>query len=898
MPDDERDRQPEETPEQPEADEQAALIDEVDENLGVVKPRSIVEEMQTSYLDYAMSVIVARALPDVRDGLKPVHRRVLFSMHELGLRSGARYRKSATVVGDVLGKYHPHGDSAVYETLVRMAQPFAMRAPLVDGQGNFGSMDGDGAAAMRYTESRMTALAEATLTDIEKETIDWRPNYDDTRREPSVLPAKVPNLLLNGALGIAVGMATNIPPHNLGELIDGLTALIDNAEIDVEGLMAFIQGPDFPTGATIFNTEDIRTAYATGKGRIMMRAVAEVEETKHGHRIVVSELPYQVNKADLIAKIADLVKSKRIEGITDLRDESDRTSNVRIVIELKASAYPKKILNQLYDLTAMQGAFHVNMLALVDGIQPRVLTLKTILEEYLKHRITVITRRTQFELTKATDRAHILEGLKKALDEIDAVITTIRESETRELAHGALMGQFKLTDVQATAILEMRLSALAGLERKKVDDELAEMRTLIAELEAILASDAKIRAIIKAELKELKAQFANARRTTVVPHALGSFTAEDLIPNEQVVITITKENYVKRVPVDTYRTQARGGKGIVGMTTKLEDTVTHLTVANTHDDIFFFTDAGRVFVTKVYDLPTGSRQAKGAAIVNVIQVAQNENVTSVFTMTKAQREKAKYFFMGTAQGVVKKTLVEAYKNVRKSGIIAIRLNGDDQLRWVKITSGVDQVMMVSKKGQGIRFAETDVRPMGRSAAGVRGMKLRKDDEVVDLDVVTETLTDLLTVSRNGFGKRTKVTEFAPQRRGGFGLRAMKVTSRTGDVVSAQLVAQADSDLVLVSTHGQTIRTPMKSVKRLGRDTQGVTVMRLNKGDDVASVTLVPEGQEDELAKAEATAKQIALEIAESAEKAKHAPKPAELPKGEAPDDEPVDEPTNADETEA
>jgi len=812
---------------------------------GLVKPRDIETEMQESYLDYAMSVIVARALPDVRDGLKPVHRRVLFSMHKLGLSSHAKFRKSATVVGDVLGKYHPHGDAAVYETMVRLAQNFSMRYPLVNGQGNFGSMDGDNAAAMRYTEAKMTAISEEMLADIEKDTVDFVPNYDGSLEEPVVLPARVPQLLLNGTLGIAVGMATNIPPHNLGEIINGTIHIIDNPDCTVDDLMKFIPGPDFPTGAQIYNQEDIKIAYATGKGRVLMRAIADIEERKSGSfRIVVSAIPYQVNKAELISKIADLVKDKKIEGISDLRDESDRKDGVRIVIELKNNAYPKKILNRLYELTPMQTVFHVNMLALIDGIQPRVLTLKNVLEEFIKHRQKVVRRRTQFELKQAKDRAHILEGLKIALDHIDEVISTIRKSETKEIAHKNLIVKFKLSDKQSTAILEMRLSALAGLERQKVEDELKEKLELIKKLEAILGSESEILRIIKKELLEMMEKYADKRRTIINEQQIGQFKAEDLIPNEEVIVSLTNGNYIKRVPVSTYRSQNRGGKGVAGMTTKEEDAVEHLLVTWTHHDIMFFTDKGRVFNCKVYDLPSSSRIAKGQAIVNILQMAPDEKVTAVITLDSKKKDGLKYFFMGTKNGVVKKTEIEAYRNVRKTGLIAVKLNADDKLKWVMTTTGNDKIIIVTRNGQSIYFNEKDVRPMGRSAAGVRGIRLRPGDEAIAIDIATDENCDVFTLLGNGFGKRTRINNFNLQNRGGIGIRASKISDRTGRVVEAMVArGDYDGDVVIMSKNGQVIRTNLKSVKRLGRDTQGVTLMRLNKGDKVASMTLLKKEEE-------------------------------------------------------
>ncbi len=842
-------------------------------DFGLVKQQPLVTEMQSSYLDYAMSVIVARALPDVRDGLKPVHRRILYAMwNDTGVRPGARYKKSAAVVGDVLKSYHPHGDVAVYDTLVRMAQDFSMRYPLVDGQGNFGSVDGDSAAAMRYTEARMAGIAAELMNDIDKETVKFIDNYDGSTQEPSVLPGKLPNLLLNGQQGIAVGMATSIPPHNLSEICDATVALIDNPESDIDVLMQHVKGPDFPTAGTIYGGDDIKTAYATGRGRVVVRAVAEIIERKNAHTILVSELPYQVNKSDLIEKMADLVKLKKIEGISDIRDESDRNDGVRIVIELKSNAYPKKILNRLFEMTSMQTVFHFNMLALVDGIQPRILTLKEILEEYIKHRQDIVTKRTEYDLRRAKERAHILEGLKIALDNIDEVIKIIRGSATRPAAHAALMKKFGLSDIQSTAILEMRLQTLVGLERDKIEDELKEKYALIKELETILADPLRILAIIKDELLELKAKYGDARRTKVIASNLKAFNAEDLIPNEQVIVTLTRGNYIKRVPVETYRSQGRGGKGVIGMETKEEDTVVHLLSTQTHNDLYLFTDKGRVFVTKVYELPSGSRTSKGTAIVNVLQLMPNERVTAMMDFNPKEKLEAKYFVMGTKRGVVKKTEITAYASVRKTGIICIKLTGEDQLSWVKISDGKDSVMMVSKEGQAILFSEADIRPMGRSAAGVRGMKLRLNDEVMTMDVISSEVRtsgdtrkrvlepDLLVVLENGLGKRTAISNFHRQSRGGVGIRAAKVTDKTGKVVKAVVSYGEFGDIILVSMQGQIIRLPLKSVKRLGRDTQGVTLMRLAKKDTVGSVSLLEQSTDQVDSAAQAAGPEIAQDI--------------------------------------
>ncbi len=825
------------------------LVRDEKTEFGLVRARILEDEMRESYLDYAMSVIVARALPDVRDGLKPVHRRVLYSMSELGLTHQAKYRKSATVVGDVLGKYHPHGDIAVYDTLVRMAQPFSMRTPLVDGQGNFGSMDGDAPAAMRYTEVRMTAAAEEILADIDKGTVDFVPNYDASRNEPKVLPGKIPNLLVNGSMGIAVGMATNIPPHNLSEVCEAVAHLIDNPDCTVEDLLEYIKGPDFPTGAEIYGAEQITAAYTSGKGAIVMRSVAQIEEGKRGFRIIVSEIPYQVNKAELISKIANLVKEKKLEGIADLRDESDRKEGVRIVIDLKASAYPKKILNRLYELTEMQTTFYVNLLALVDGIQPRVLTLKNVLEEYIKHRQNVVRRRTEYLLARAKERAHILEGLRIALKSIDEVVSTIRKSKDREEAGKLLKTKFKLTDIQANAILEMRLAALAALEREKVETEYQEKLKLIAEYEAILKSKTKILEIIKKELKEVQEKYGEERRTKIYPESLGKFSAEDLIPSEQVIIILTRGNYIKRMPVTSYRSQIRGGKGVMGMGTKEEDMIEHLVAANTHDDIYFFTDRGRIFHTKVYEIPAASRIAKGQAIVNILQISPEEKVTAMITLSSKVASQYKFILLATSKGLVKKTALSLYQKVRQTGILAIKLKPEDRLRWVKFTTGNDNIFQVSARGQSIFYRETDIRAMGRTAAGVRGINLRGDDYAVSCDVIREAKegeADALIIMEKGFGKRTPLKMFKTQLRGGMGIRAAQVTTRTGTIVGMKIVYGDDYDVILASSKGQMIRMELKTIKKLQRDTQGVTLIKLNKGDKVTSVTVVKKDQGDKL----------------------------------------------------
>ncbi len=814
---------------------------ELSSDIGEIKPRTIESEMQESYLDYAMSVIVSRALPDVRDGLKPVHRRILYVMHELGLRHNVKFRKSAAVVGDVLGKYHPHGDTAVYDSMVHMAQEFAMRYPLVDGQGNFGSMDGDRAAAMRYTEARMSALAEELLFDLDKETVAWRDNYDATRKEPVVLPGKLPNLLLNGTLGIAVGMATDIPPHNLCEVADAIVKLIDEPEATVEDLLEFIKGPDFPTGGIIYDVAAIKNAYATGKGSIVMRAKTEIHETKSGaFQILIHEIPYRINKATLLEKIADLVNEKKIEGIKDVRDESDK-DGVRIVVDLKKDALANKILNQLFSFTQLQETFHMNMLSLVDGIEPHVLNLKTVLEKYLEHRQIVVRKRTEFELKKAKEREHILEGLKKALDHIDEVINTIKKSPTKEEAKANLMKKFKLSDLQADAILEMRLQTLAGLERKKVDDELKEKRALIAELESILKSIKRILGIIKQEVLEMKEKYGDERRTQVMKNAVGTFSAEDLIPEENVIITITKSGYVKRLAPDTYKSQARGGKGVIGQSLKEEDVVEKLISSHTHDDILFFTNKGRVFQTKVYELPEGSRTSKGQALVNFLQLGAGETGQAVLTLSK--KDDAKFLVMATKNGLVKKTAREEFAKVRRSGMIALGLKDGDELKWVDTTSGEDQIMLSTKEGKAIRFKEKDVRQMGRGASGVTGMRCKKGDEIISMDVIRKEVSakdlEVLIVTENGLGKKTELEYYKIQNRGGSGVKTLKVTPKTGKIVAMYILnAKEEHDLVIISEKGQTIRTPLNAVSTLGRATQGVRVMRLDEGDKVASATVI------------------------------------------------------------
>lgn len=807
--------------------------------IGHVKSRSIVSEMEESYLDYAMSVIIARALPDVRDGLKPVHRRILYAMHNLGLGAGAKFRKSAMIVGETLGKYHPHGDTAVYDSLVRLAQDFSLRYPLINGQGNFGSMDGDSAAAMRYTEAKLSKIAEEMLVDIDKDTVNWVDNYDGTRQEPKVLPARLPQMLLNGTMGIAVGMATDIPPHNLNELSDAIIYLIDNPEATTTDLCKFVKGPDFPTGGAIYDRQAIIQAYSTGRGPIVMRAKSEIVELKTGQfQIIFTEMTYRVNKADLIIKIADLIKDKRIQGIKDIRDESDK--DVRVVVDIKSDGYPQKILNQLYKLTDLQKTFHLNMLALVNEIQPQVLSLKEVLAEYIKHRQEVVIRRAQYILRQAKERAHILEGLSKALDHINAVIETIKKSETRDIAHKNLMKNFKLSDKQATAILEMKLQTLAGLERKKIKEELEEKLKLIAELENLLKDPKKILGVIKDEVKELKEKYGDQRKTKVYVQPIGQFSDEELIPEEDCILILTQGGYIKRVSPKTYRAQKRGGKGIVGITPREEDVVGFFITASTHDNALFFTDKGRVFQSRVYEIPEASRTARGQAIVNILQLGPNEHITAVVMVNKNQ--KTKYLVMATENGIIKKTKIEDFSNVRRNGLIAITLNKGDKLKWVKLTAGSsDEIILITAHGQSIRFKEKDIRSMGRSAAGVKGIKLKEGEVMVGMDVIAvddKHVKKLLVLTENGFGKRTDLKYYKVQKRGGSGIKTAKITGKTGNIVFSQVLGDEDQDLIAISLKGQVIRMKVKSVSTLGRATQGVKLMRLKAGDKVASVTFI------------------------------------------------------------
>tara|TARA_B100001245_G_scaffold8671_2_gene5968 strand:+ start:4189 stop:6687 length:2499 start_codon:yes stop_codon:yes gene_type:complete len=805
-----------------------------------VEDRTVEDVMEDSFLKYSMSVIIDRALPDVRDGIKPVHRRILYSMNQNGNRSGAKFVKSARIVGDVMGKFHPHGDGAIYDSMVRLAQDWSMRYTLVQGQGNFGSMDGDPPAAMRYTEARMAKIADEMLVDIEKETVDFRDNFDGSEQEPSVLPAKVPNLLLNGQIGIAVGMATNIPPHNLGELVDATVETIDNPDATVDDLLAHVKGPDFPTGAIVYGGAPMKQAYQTGRGSVVIRAVTEIEETKKGrHQIVVTEVPYGVNKATLIEKIADLHKEKKIT-IADIRDESAR-GNVRVVIELKKDAYPKKVLNQLFKQTALQTSYHFNMLALIDGIQPRVLGLREILDEYVKHRQSVVRRRTEFELRKAKERAHILEGYKIALDHIDEVIKTIRASKTSEEAESNLIKSFKLSVIQAKAILAMQLRRLTGLERQAIEDELTELLALIKKLEGILADEKEILKIIKTELLEMKEKYGDERRSQIINHELGKFSDEELIPDEESVILLTTENYIKRTLVSEYRRQHRGGKGKRGMTTKEEDIIYQLVPARTHDYLLFFTNRGRVFRLKAYEVPAASLAAKGVAAVNLLQLQPEEKITSIIRHEKGANEDG-YLFMSTTKGTVKKTPLKDYANIRTNGLIAIRLDDGDELRWIQKTSGDNDVIISTSAGQAIRFSEKDARPMGRTARGVRGVRLRPKDHVVGMDIVSDDGRSLLVVSEKGYGKATKVANFPSHKRGGVGIKAAVVTAKTGPIISVRTLEEDANEALLISKKGQAIRVGLKDIPTLGRTTQGVRIMKLADSDAVSSIGLMSENE--------------------------------------------------------
>jgi DNA gyrase subunit A len=805
----------------------------------LVENQTIEYVMEDSFLKYSMSVIIERALPDVRDGMKPVHRRILYSMGEQNLRPGGRFLKSARIVGDVMGKYHPHGDSSIYFSMVRLAQDWVMRYPLVNGQGNYGSMDGDPPAASRYTEARLGRAGNELLTDLEKDTVDFRDNYDGSEQEPSVLPAKLPNLLLNGQIGIAVGMATNIPPHNLGELVDATIHLIDNPDTTtIDDLLKYVKGPDFPTGAIVYGGAPMKQAYQTGRGSVMIRAVTEIEETKKGRsQIIVTEMPYGVNKATLIEKIAELHKDKKIL-ISDLRDESAR-GKVRVVIELRKDAYPKKVLNQLFKLTALQTSFHYNMLALIGGIQPKVLGLHEILDEFIKHRRIVVRRRTEFELKAAKARAHILEGYKIALDHIDEVIKLIRASKTSEIAQAGLIEKFGLSEIQAQAILAMQLRRLTGLERDKIENELKELLELIAKLEAILAEESEILRIIKEELLEMKEKYGDERRSQMINYELGKFSDEELIPEEESVILLTTENYIKRTLVSEYRRQHRGGKGKRGMTTKEEDIIDQLVPASTHDYLLFFTNRGRIFRLKAYEVPAASLQAKGVAAVNLLQLQPEEKITSIIRHAKDANDDG-YLFMATTKGTIKKTPLKDYANIRTNGLIAIKLDDGDELRWIKKTTGQNDVIISTSAGQAVRFIESDARPMGRSARGVRGVRLRPNDQVVGMDIVDDDNARLLVISQNGYGKTTKVANFPSHKRGGVGIKAAVVTAKTGPIISVRTLEPDASEVLLISNQGQAIRVALKDIPTLGRTTQGVRIMRMREGDKVSSLGLMPE----------------------------------------------------------
>ncbi len=794
-------------------------------------------EMRTSYLDYAMSVITQRALPDVRDGLKPVHRRILYSMRLNGLTSTAKFKKSATVVGDVLGSFHPHGDFAVYDAMVKLAQDFTTRYPLVLGQGNFGSVDGDPAAAYRYTEAKMSKIAEELLRDLEKNTVNWRPNFDGTKKEPEVLPAAVPNLLLAGTLGIAVGMATNIPPHNLREIASAVEYLIDNPEASTNDLLQFVKGPDFPLGGIAFNQKDIAHAYANGRGGVTVRGETDIIEDKKGNfSIVITSIPYRVNKADMLVKIADLVRDKKIEGIRDLRDESTR--DIRVVVELKSGAQPQTVLNKLFKHTQLEDTFHYNIVALVNGV-PQTLSLKAILEEFVKHRADVVRRRTQYDLTKAEEREHILLGLKKALDHIDAIIKLIRASKDVPTAHAALMKQFKFSAIQAQAILDMRLQKLAGLERKKIEDELKEVQALIKELQAILSSKKKMLSIIKSELAEVAEKYGDDRRTKIVKGGVKLLNVEDLIMDEESVLVLTQGGYVKRTNPAEYKTQKRGGVGVVDLNTKEEDVVTMLLTTSTHSDLLFFTDKGKVYQTKMFDIPEGRRATKGKSMMNFLPLTSDEKVTSVLAVRKEDWEGDWSLMLITSNGVGKKSDAASFKDVRRSGLIAITLKDNDSLISARFVGKSDEISLVSAKGQSIRFKESDVRQMGRTAAGVHVMKLGKGDLIVSADVLEKknAKAEILVVMENGYGKTTPAKEYKVQKRGGSGIKTAKVTTKTGNVIGAAIVSEEDKidgELVVMSKKGQVIKLPLKDVPSLGRQTQGVRVMKLRAGDSIAS----------------------------------------------------------------
>ncbi len=812
-------------------------------DIGKIQPRKIIEEMKDAYLDYAMSVIISRALPDLRDGLKPVHRRILYAMYKMGLGPEGSYRKSANVTGITMAYYHPHGDQAIYDALTKMAQGFSLRYPLVDGQGNWGSIDGDAPAAQRYTEVKLSKVGKEMLRDIDKETVDFIDNYDGTKKEPTILPSPIPTLLLNGTLGIAVGMATNIPPHNLGEIVDAIICLIENPESTVEDLLKYIKGPDFPTGGEIYNQENILEAYSLGKGPITIRAKTEIVKRRNKKfNIIITELTYRTNKSTLLKKIADLAKDKKIKGIKNIRDESDK-EGIRIVLELKKESQPKKIQNKLFKYTDLQKSFHLNMLALVDGIQPQVLSLKDFLFRYIEHRKEVIIRRTKYDLAKTKGRIHILEGLSKALTRINAVIETIKKSKTKEAAHKNLINKFKLTKIQATAILEMKLQTLAGLERKKIEDELKEKKELAKELEAILKSEKKVLSTIKDELKNIRDKYSDKRRTKVNKEAVGKFQEIDLIPKEETIVTVTNSGYIKRGNPKAYKAQRRGGKGIVGIKTREQDFVQHFFTCSTHDEILFFTSQGKVFKIKAYQVPQASRVSRGKAIVNILGISSDEEISTALPVK--EQNNAEFLVIATKQGIIKKTEIEKLKNIRKNGLIAIKIAKNDRLIQVRGVSSKQEIILATKKGQAIRFSEKDLRPMGRSAKGVRGIKLKKDDSVISLEIASEQEKSkkkknkyFLVVTENGYGKKTDLSNYKKQKRGGFGIKTAKATNKTGEIVSARIIDLAQDDLIVISKKGQVIRSPLKNVSELGRSTQGVRIMRLAKDDKVASIACV------------------------------------------------------------
>ncbi len=809
-------------------------------SIGYVRPRNITEEMRNSYIDYAMSVIVGRALPDVRDGLKPVHRRILYSMREDGLTHSARFKKSASVVGTTLARYHPHGDMAVYGSIVRMAQDFSMRYPLIKGQGNFGSIDGDPPSAMRYSETRLSKIGEYMLKDINKDTVNYTSNYDGTRKEPVVLPAPVPQLLLNGSLGIAVGMATSIPPHNLNEVVDACIYLIDNPKSDTEDLMKFVKGPDFPTGGEIYNKEEIITAYSKGKGSMIVRGKAEIIENKNRDQIVITEIPYGVRKAKMVEEFAKMVQKKKLDGVKDIRDESDR-DGLRVVLDLKQGAFPKKILNRLYNFTPLQETFHLNMLALVDGIQPRVMSLVEILTNYIEHRRDVVVRRIRFELERAKQRAHILEGLEKALSHIDEIIKTIKKSESRDNAKINLIKKFEFSEVQTDAILDMKLHRLARMEREEIENELKEKLALIKKFTAILKSKKKMDDVIKKELLEVKEMFGDKRRTKVFNQALGKINERDLIPQEETIVTITQGGYIKRINPSIYKEQKRGGKGLLGMKTGQEDVVEHFIEAMTHDYLLFFTDSGKVFRVPVYLVPEGARASRGRGLMNFLEISSNEKVLTVIPLKrKEEGESVKNLVMITRKGLIKKTPLKDFDNIRRSGLIAITLRKGDELCRVRKTTGNDEIFISTKKGQVIRFNEKDVRAMGRQASGVKGISIRKDDQIADMSIISKEIAEkgsLLLITENGYGKRVGISIYRSQKRGGIGVKTIKNPEKIGEVISVKVIVESE-DLIAISRLGKVIRMKLDRIPKQSRITQGVMIMRLDKGDKLASIICI------------------------------------------------------------